>query len=234
MIKVLIAEDMTSIRNKYEKQLSQFSDIEIVGTAKNGYEAISETALKHPDIVLMDIEMESKYSGILATQQITSSFPDIKVIMLTVASNDDAVFSAFQAGASNYIFKNSPIKQIAKTIQEVYNGKTIFDESIANKIIKEFKRIKNNEDVLLSTISLIQQLTETERTIIYNYHQGYSQQELCNKLCIEKTTMKTHIRNILKKLECRTIEEAIHNIEDSGYFYYYERLTNTIDNTHLQ
>lgn len=224
MIKIVIAEDMISIRNRYEKLIEGYDDMKVVGIASNGYEAISETALHHPDIVLMDIEMESKYSGILATSQITSSFPDVKVIMLTVSEDDDAIFSSIQAGASNYIVKNTAFKDIVKMIRDVYNDEAVFDATISKKIRQEFRRIRNNEDILLKTISLMQLLTDSEKNILYCMHNGMTQNDVCKNLFIEKSTMKTHARNIIKKLECKNLEEAVTNLEKSGYFYYYEKM----------
>lgn len=226
-IKILIADDMESLRNSYAKKLESFKNLEVVSLCKNGYEAISNTVKHKPDVILMDIEMESKYSGLLVTQQIINTFPNLKIIILTVSEDDESIFSAFQAGAYNYILKNCTTKELVKAIEDAYYDRSVFDAKISKKIRKEFQRIKNNENILLSTISLIQLLTDSERNIIYHLYLGLTQPELCDKLCIEKSTLKTHTRNIRKKLNLRTMSEVIKTLEQSGYFYYYEKLKNT-------
>lgn len=223
-IKVMIADDMISLCRKYEALLSQEEDLEVVAIAHDGYQAIMKCALQKPDVILMDIEMESKYAGIAATQQILREFPTIKIVILTVYEEDEMIYAAFQAGACDYVLKTASPAVMVQCVKDAYYEKSIIRPQVAKKLRKEFKRIKNNEDSLLYTIYLAQLLTDTERDILSALYEGKSQKDICMERFIESATMKTHIRNIVKKMKCKTIEDAIARVEDCGFFYYMKRI----------
>ena len=223
-IKVMIADDISSLVMKYEDILSQTEDIEVVATASDGYEAILKSAVTKPDVVLMDIEMESRYAGIIATRQILSSFPHINIVILTVYEEDTMIYAAFQAGACDYILKTASSSALVQCVRDAYYERSVMKPQVARKIRTEFKRIKDNEDSLIYTLYLIQLLTDTESEILYALHEGMSQKEICRTRYIEPSTMKTHIRNILRKMKCRSIEDAIRKTESSGVFYYVDKV----------
>lgn len=106
-IRVMIVDDMESLCRKYETVLSQSEEIEVVAAAHDGYQAIMKSAMLQPDVILMDIEMESKYAGITATSQILREFPKIKIVILTVYEDDEMIYAAFQAGACDYVLKTA-------------------------------------------------------------------------------------------------------------------------------
>ncbi len=223
-IKVMIADDIPSLCRRYEDILSHAEDMEIVATALDGYEAILKSAVTHPDVILMDIEMESKYAGITATRQILSQFPHIKIIILTVYEEDAMIYAAFQAGACDYILKTATPASLVQCVRDAYHERSVMKPQVARKIRTEFKRIKDNEDSLIYTLYLIQLLTDTEREILYALHEGMSQKEVCQTRYIEPSTMKTHIRNIIRKMKCRSIEDVLQKAENSGFFYYMDKV----------
>jgi DNA-binding NarL/FixJ family response regulator len=223
-IRIMIVDDIPSLCCKYKEIFDQTEDIEVVAVAENGYEAIMKSALKHPDVILMDIEMENKYAGIMATQQILQNFPNIKIVILTVYEEDEMIYAAFQAGACDYVQKTATSAVMIQCVRDAYYEKSAIRPQVAKKIRKEFKRIKNNEDSLIYTIYLIQLLTDTERDILCALHKGKSQKEICALRYIEPATMKTHIRNIIKKMKCRSIEDALMQVARSGFFYYMDKV----------
>ena len=103
----MVVDDMESLCRKYETVLSQSEEIEVVAAAHDGYQAIMKSAMLQPDVILMDIEMESKYAGITATSQILREFPKIKIVILTVYEDDEMIYAAFQAGACDYVLKTA-------------------------------------------------------------------------------------------------------------------------------
>ena len=174
-IKVMIVDDIPSLCHRYQDIFEHTQDMKVVSVAHNGYEAVLKSAVTRPDVILMDIEMESRYAGITATQQILSELPEIKIIILTV-----------------------------------------YEE--------EFKRIKDQEESLIYNLYLIQLLTDTERDILSALHEGLSQKEVCKQRYIGTATMKTHIRNILQKMKCKSIEDVLQKADSSGFFYYMEKV----------
>lgn len=223
-IKVMIVDDMVSLCRKYEAVFSQEEELEVVAVAHDGYQAIMKSAVMHPDVILMDIEMESKYAGIAATRQILQEFPSIKVVILTVYEEDEMIYAAFQAGACDYILKTATAAAMVQCVKDAYYEKSILRPQVAKKLRREFKRIKNNEDSLLYTIYLVQLLTDTERDILLALHEGKGSKEICKERFIEAATLKTHIRNIVKKMKCRSIEDVVEKVEQSGFFYYMDKI----------
>ena len=224
IINVMIVDDISSLCTRYEGILSQAEDIRVVAVANNGYEAILKSAVTQPDVILMDIEMESKYAGITATQQILAQFPDMKVVILTVYYEDAMIYAAFQAGACDYIQKTATPAMMLQCVRDAYHERSVMKPTVARKIRTEFKRIKDNEDSLIYTLYLVQLLTDTERDILYAFHSGMTQKEICQARYIEPSTMKTHMRNILHKMKCRKMEDVLKKAESCGFFYYMDKI----------
>lgn len=224
IINVMIVDDISSLCTRYEGILSQAEDIRVVAMANNGYEAILKSAVTQPDVILMDIEMESKYAGITATQQILAQFPDMKVVILTVYDEDAMIYAAFQAGACDYIQKTATPTMMLQCVRDAYHERSVMKPTVARKIRTEFKRIKDNEDSLIYTLYLVQLLTDTERDILYAFHSGMTQKEICQARYIEPSTMKTHVRNILHKMKCRKMEDVLKKAESCGFFYYMDKI----------
>ena len=224
IINVMIVDDISSLCTRYEGILSQAEDIRVVAVANNGYEAILKSAVTQPDVILMDIEMESKYAGITTTQQILAQFPDMKVVILTVYDEDAMIYAAFQAGACDYIQKTATPAMMLQCVRDAYHERSVMKPTVARKIRTEFKRIKDNEDSLIYTLYLVQLLTDTERDILYAFHSGMTQKEICQARYIEPSTMKTHVRNILHKMKCRKMEDVLKKAESCGFFYYMDKI----------
>ena len=224
IINVMIVDDISSLCTRDEGILSQAEDIRVVAVANNGYEAILKSAVTQPDVILMDIEMESKYAGITATQQILAQFPDMKVVILTVYDEDAMIYAAFQAGACDYIQKTATPAMMLQCVRDAYHERSVMKPTVARKIRTEFKRIKDNEDSLIYTLYLVQLLTDTERDILYAFHSGMTQKEICQARYIEPSTMKTHMRNILHKMKCRKMEDVLKKAESCGFFYYMDKI----------
>ncbi len=224
IINVMIVDDISSLCTRYEGILSQAEDIRVVAVANNGYEAILKSAVTQPDVILMDIEMESKYAGITTTQQILAQFPDMKVVILTVYDEDAMIYAAFQAGACDYIQKTATPAMMLQCVRDAYHERSVMKPTVARKIRTEFKRIKDNEDSLIYTLYLVQLLTDTERDILYAFHSGMTQKEICQARYIEPSTMKTHMRNILHKMKCRKMEDVLKKAESCGFFYYMDKI----------
>ena len=209
VIRVLIAEDMEPIRKKYVKILSAARGIEVVGDVATGKEAVILAKETVPDVILMDIEMESKDAGLLASKELLEEFPEMKIIILTVYEEDELIYTAFQFGVCDYIVKNAKAEEMIKSIQNVYEGNAPLRPELATKILGEFKRVKSYESSFLYAVNIVSSLTVTEMEILQLLLQHKTRREICKIRCVEMSTVNTQIRNILQKFHKRSTEEVV-------------------------
>ena len=170
---------MEPIRVKYAYYLGQCPEIELTGSLSSGTEAVSAALASPPDIILIDIEMETKDAGIRASREILASLPDIKIIILTVYEDDELIFSAFQLGVCDYMLKNSSNEEIISGIKAAYEGRSPIRPEIAGKIRSEFKRVKTYETSFLYMLNLLASLTVTELDTLYLLSSGHTRADIC-------------------------------------------------------
>ncbi len=222
-IKIVIVEDMIDIAEYFETVLGKEQDLEIVGIAQNAHEGIELVAAVMPDIVLMDIQMEHQTAGIEATEIIKEQFPDIKVIILTVSEDDEMIFSAFTAGASEYIVKTASAKDIANSIRLVYKNELSLRPELASKILNEFSRIKNNQASLIYTLNIVSKLTTAEFDVLCALRQGKTYRQVAEERFVEDVTVRTQVNKILKKFGVHSVKTVIKSLENLKIFDIYGR-----------
>lgn len=220
MIRVLVVDDMQPICKRYERLINQAENMETVGIACTGKEAVEKACELKPDVVLMDIEMETKTAGLDASRKILEQMPEIKIIILTVYEEDEFVFQAFQLGVADYLIKNSGKEEIAACIRDAYDGCSPIRPVIAEKIRREFQRVKKSEQSFLYCLNIIAQMTQTEIDILDLLSQGYTRSDICRIRCVELSTVKTQIKSILKKFNQNTTAEVISQLNQLQIFDY--------------
>lgn len=200
LIKVLIADDQELIRQSLEIMLKSKANIEIVGTAENGREAIRLTRKLLPDVILMDIRMP-EIDGVQCIQIVKESYPDIKIIVLTTFDDDEYVFNSLKHGASGYLLKGVSIDELTEAIRTVASGGSLINPNIATKVFKFFSqmahadyRIKINEDSFKN-------LLKNEILIIQLIGEGMSNKEISDRLKFSEGTVRNYISSILSKLD---------------------------------
>lgn len=208
-IKVLIAEDMEPIRRKYVKIINGSEDLEVVSDVGSGEEAVEQAKEKKPDVILMDIEMETPDAGIRATQSILQDNPDVRIIILTVYEEDELIFTAFQLGVCDYILKNASQEEIIRSIHNAYENNCPLRPEIASRILGEFKRVRSYETSFLYAVNIVSSLTTTELEILGLLLEGKSRREVCSLRQVEMSTVKTQIHNILQKFDKTSMDEVI-------------------------
>lgn len=213
-IKVIIAEDIEPIRKRYVTILENHPDIDVVADTGTGTEAIQLADQLDPDVILMDIEMESKDAGIRAVGEILPDHPAIKIIILTIYEEDELVFSAFRLGACDYLLKNAANDEIVNAVISAYNDQSPIRPEIAQKIRTEFKRVKTYESSFLFMLNMLSMLTPRELDTLYLLSSGYTRKEVCEMRCVEISTVKSQIHSILKKVNKRNISDIITNESD--------------------
>ncbi|MGX4686517.1 response regulator [Vagococcus sp. JNUCC 83] len=192
MIKVLLVDDHEMVRLGVSSYLSIQPDIEVVGEAENGLIGYEKALEKRPDVILMDLVMEVM-DGIEATQKILSEWPEAKVIIVTSFIDDEKVYPAIEAGAAGYLLKTSSAKDIANAIRSAYNGEKVLEPEVTSKMMERLSKPKIHV--------LHEDLTNREKEILLLISEGKSNQEIADELFITLKTVKTHVSNILSKLD---------------------------------
>lgn len=219
-IRVIIVDDLEPIQQRFKRILSKNGEIDVVATASSGYEAIALAAIHHPDIILMDIEMEDKYAGINASKQISEKFPNTKIIILTVHKDDEFILFAYQAGVVDYLFKNATPEEIINAIVLAFNNSSPIRPQVAEKIRKEFQRLSETENSMLYILNIVTQLTPAEIVLLELFSQGKTRKEIAKIRCVEESTIKSQINALLKKFDKHSTKEVVrilnkHKILDS-------------------
>ncbi len=194
-ISVLIVDDHQVVRQGLRTFLELLDDIEVVGEAEDGARAVEMVGQLQPDILLMDLVMP-RLDGIEATRQIKALGGSTQVIALTSFTEDDKVFPAIQAGASSYLLKDVTPDDLAEAIRAVYRGEPRLNPNIARKLMEQVVHQAGPKPG-----NLIESLTEREREIICLVAKGESNHAIAQQLVISEKTVKTHVSNILTKLE---------------------------------
>ncbi|ABD10149.1 DNA-binding response regulator [Frankia sp. CcI156] len=205
-IRVLIVDDHALFRRGLEMVLGQEVDIEVVGEAADGAEAVTMAKEMAPDIVLMDVRMPRR-GGIDATSAIKEAVPSAKIVMLTISDEEADLYDAIKAGAMGYLLKEISIDEVAADIRAVYGGQSLISPSMASKLLSEFAAmIKNKDDrPQLPT----PRLTDREMEVLRLVAKGMNNRDIAKQLYISENTVKNHIRNILEKLQLHSRMEAV-------------------------
>jgi DNA-binding NarL/FixJ family response regulator len=193
-MKVIICDDQDIVRDGLELLLKLESDIEIVGIASDGSEAVEMAVREKPDLVLMDLKMPVM-NGVDATREIKSKCPGVKVLVLTTYGTDDWVFDAIRAGASGYLLKDAPREGVLSAIRGTVEGKTYVDPSVAGKILGELSGTKKKP-----AASITGKLTQREIEVLQLLAKGLSNDDIAKQLFLSEGTVRNHISSIVAKL----------------------------------
>ncbi len=199
-IRVLIVDDHEIVRKGIRALLATKHDIQVVGEAGNGEEAVAQSQALRPDVVLMDLMMP-KMDGIQATREITSTLPVTRILVLTSFVADEQVFPAIKAGALGYLLKDSGPQELVQAIRQVYRGEPSLDPSIARKVLAD---LASPPQKPLTP----DPLTARELDILRLVAQGQSNKEIAAQLVIAEETVHTHVSNILNKLHLASRTQA--------------------------
>lgn len=199
MIRVLVVDDHEMVRLGVTSYLMVQPDIEVVAEAENGLQGYQKALELKPDIILMDLVMEVM-DGIEATKKIVAEWPEAKIIIVTSFLDDEKVFPAMDSGASGYLLKTSSANEIADAIRATYQGDTVIEKEVSDKLLD-----KQHYDSLPKPHD---QLTSREYEVLLLIGEGYSNQEIADELFITLKTVKTHVSNILSKLEVEDRTQA--------------------------
>lgn len=205
-IRVLVVDDHALFRRGLQMVLEQEPDIEVVGEASDGAEAVEQAAETLPDIVLMDVRMP-KRGGIDACMAIHDVVPSAKIIMLTISDEEADLYEAIKAGAMGYLLKEISIEEVALAIRAVHGGQSLISPSMASKLLNEFAAMVKRTDERQQVRT--PRLTDREMEVLKLVAKGLNNRDIAKQLFISENTVKNHIRNILEKLQLHSRMEAV-------------------------
>lgn len=200
MIKVVICDDIPQVTRHLAQVIGKSEDMQVVGTANSGKSAVELVKNTSPDVVLMDIQMETEEAGIEATRKIVGNNSGVKVIIITVREEDDLMFKAYASGAVGYVLKTDDEEQIVESIREVNDNDAFIRPYVAKKIIEEFSKLQKHQNSIMFIITMMSRLTKSELEILRMVYDGVPRKTIAQKRYVELTTINTQIRNILNKL----------------------------------
>jgi len=200
MIRVLIADDHAIVRKGLRALLATERDIEVIGEAEDGAQAVSQARALQPDVILMDLVMP-KMDGIEATRQITEQQAGVHILVLTSFAADDKVFPAIKAGALGYLLKDSGPDELVQAIHQVQRGEPSLEPSIARKVLHELAQPPKQPPT-------VDPLTERELAVLRLIAQGKSNRDIAEQLVITEMTVRTHVSNVLSKLHLASRTQA--------------------------
>ena len=194
-MKVLICDDQAIIRDGLEMLLKLEKDIEVIGQAQDGAEAVELVAKLQPELVLMDLKMPGM-TGIEATRQIRDKYPHIKVLVLTTYDDDEWVFDAIRAGATGYLLKDTPREEVIKAIRGTMAGKSFVDPAVAGKLLTRVAGKATQPASLLTD-----KLTERETDVLRLIARGFTNPDIAAELHLSEGTVRNHVSAIFAKLD---------------------------------
>ena len=199
MIKVLLVDDHEMVRLGVSAYLSVQEDIEVIAQAENGKIGVEKALELKPDIILMDLVMPVM-DGIEATKEILSKWKEANIIIMTSFIDDEKVYPAISAGAKSYLLKTSSASEIAQAIRDTYRGEGVFEKEVSEKLVHRHE--------VEEEFRLFEELTSREKEVLLLIAQGKSNQEIADECFITLKTVKTHVSNILSKLQVEDRTQA--------------------------
>jgi DNA-binding NarL/FixJ family response regulator len=206
-IRIVIAEDQSPVRRGIAMLLSMQADMEVVGQARNGMEAVELAHLLHPDVVLMDLHMPLK-GGVAATREITRDLPKTQILVLTTLHDDETVFEAVRAGAHAYLLKDANEDELLETIRALRRGESRLSPQIARKVMDQFRRLAPMSSARpVREDADSEPLSDKEEKILQLISEGMINRQIANVMCLAEGTVKNYVSRIMEKLHANTRTE---------------------------
>jgi len=212
VIRVVVVDDQEMVREGFSALLNAQEDIEVVGAAGNGVEGVALAREVKPDVALMDIRMPAM-DGLTATRLLLDGSVDTKVLVLTTFDLDDYVYEALAAGASGFLLKHAPARELLNAVRVVAAGEALLAPSITKRLIEDFVKARRGDRVRPARLEV---LTERETEILVLVAQGLSNVEIAAHLVLAEQTVKTHVSRVLTKLGLRDRAQAVIAAYESG------------------
>ncbi|MGX0844670.1 two-component system, NarL family, response regulator NreC [Staphylococcus capitis] len=207
-MKIVIADDHAVVRTGFSMILNYQEDMEVVATAADGVEAYQKVLEYKPDVLILDLSMPPGESGLVATSKISESFPETKILILTMYDDEEYLFHVLKSGAKGYILKNAPDEQLILAVRTVYKGETYVDMKMTTSLVNEFINQSHQEEVSYSS-DPFKILSKRELEILPLIAKGYGNKDIAEKLFVSMKTVEAHKTHIMNKLNLKSKPELV-------------------------
>lgn len=207
-VKIVIADDHAVVRTGFSMILNYQEDMEVVATAADGAEAYQKVLEYKPDVLILDLSMPPGESGLVATSKISESFPETKILILTMYDDEEYLFHVLKSGAKGYILKNAPDEQLILAVRTVYKGETYVDMKMTTSLVNEFINQSHQEEVSYSS-DPFKILSKRELEILPLIAKGYGNKDIAEKLFVSVKTVEAHKTHIMNKLNLKSKPELV-------------------------
>nr|WP_211181672.1 response regulator transcription factor [Staphylococcus capitis] len=207
-VKIVIADDHAVVRTGFSMILNYQEDMEVVATAADGVEAYQKVLEYKPDVLILDLSMPPGESGLVATSKISESFPETKILILTMYDDEEYLFHVLKSGAKGYILKNAPDEQLILAVRTVYKGETYVDMKMTTSLVNEFINQSHQEEVSYSS-DPFKILSKRELEILPLIVKGYGNKDIAEKLFVSVKTVEAHKTHIMNKLNLKSKPELV-------------------------
>ena len=210
IIKVLLVDDQQDLVQELRSVLETDPQIQVVGTACDGFDALQKIQQNLPDVVLMDIRMPNM-NGVVATERIKATFPDVKVVILTTFDDSDYILNAINHGASGYLLKDIGANKLISAVKNAYEGDTILPAKIARHITSAAKNVAADREIKLSRAFM---LSDREIEIALMIYEGFTNRQISAALMISEGTTRNYVSSIYEKMECENRADTIRKMAE--------------------
>ena len=209
-IKVLLVDDQQDLVDELRSLLQTDPQIQVVGTACDGFDALQKMQNNLPDVVLMDIRMPNM-NGVVATERIKATYPDVKVVILTTFDDSDYILNAINHGASGYLLKDTSANKLINAVKNAYEGDTILPAQIARHIASAAKNVVADREIKLSRAFM---LSDREIEIALMIYEGFTNRQISAALNISEGTTRNYVSSIYEKMECENREDTVRKMSE--------------------
>ena len=207
-MKIVIADDHAVVRTGFSMILNYQEDMDVVATAADGVEAYQKVLEYKPDVLILDLSMPPGESGLIATSKISESFPETKILILTMYDDEEYLFHVLKSGAKGYILKNSPDEQLILAVRTVYKDETYVDMKLTTSLVNEFVN-QSSSDKLSQSSDPFKVVSKRELEILPLIAKGYGNKEIAEKLFVSVKTVEAHKTHIMNKLNLKSKPELV-------------------------
>jgi len=216
VIRLVVADDHQLVREGLVRLLSLEKDIQVAGVAANGEEAIALVERHKPTLALLDVRMPGM-GGLGAAREISAKFPDVGIVLLTMHDEDEVIFDGMAAGARAYLLKDCSHQELIGTLREVAKGGAYLPSAPLRKLLGEFQNLRRHRST--QPLTSCDVLSRREMDVLEWVVRGYSNKQIARELCIDETTVKTHLHRIFEKLDVRDRTQAAIFALQQGWFH---------------
>ncbi len=210
IIKVLLVDDQLDLVNELRAVLETDAQIQVIGTAADGFEALQKMQSHLPDVVLMDIRMPNM-NGVVATERIKAMYPDVKVVILTTFDDSDYILNAINHGASGYLLKDTGANKLINAVKSAYEGDTILPATIARHITSAAKNVAADREIKLSRAFM---LSDREIEIALMIYEGFTNRQISAALNLSEGTTRNYVSSIYEKMQCDNRADTVRKMAE--------------------